>query len=436
MLSKKAAIDQVRTMLEVRTRESERLERIRSYLRDDQPIPWLPKDAPREVRLLAEVGRVNVLRLVANVPAQALFVTAYESSRGHEDEPAWHIWNRNRMDRRQVGVHRASGAFGASYVTVLPGDTAPVLRGVSPRYMTTLYGQDDEWPMWALERRRTTDGQLWRLFDDTHVYWVGSDRFGGELTYISAEAHNAGVCPVVRFVPADDLDDPVTGDVEPLIPLQDQINVTTFGLQVAQHYGAFRQRAVIGWVAKSEAELLKASSARTWTFKDHPDDVKVQDLDETSLEGYIESREATMRHLATVSQTPVHELLGTMANLSAEALVAARHSSDQKVGEREANFGESWEQVLELGSQLQYGTEFDWTARVKWKDTKARSLSQVADALGKIADQLKVPPQALWEMIPGVEQQDVKHWKEMAVEADAYAGLTEALERLAPRDVA
>lgn len=434
MLSPRQAVAQVYEMQSVRAQEEERLDRIHQYVTDEQPLPWLPKGAPIEVLTLARMARVNVMRFVVGVPAQALYVTGYESARGHEDDGAWSIWNRNRMDRRQVGVHRAGGAYGAGYVTVLPGDTAPVLRGVSPRFMTTLYGEDDEWPMWALEKRRTTQGQLWRLFDEEAVYWVGTDQTGRDGGFISSEVHNAGVCPVVRFVPKDDLDDPVVGDVEPLIPLQDQVNITTFGLLVAQHYGAFRQRAVIGWVAKSEEELLKAAASRTWTFADHPEDVKVQDLDETSLDGYIESREATLRHIATVAQRPVHELLGTMANLTAEALVAARHSADQDIGEREVNFGESWEQVLELGSQMQFGTEFDWSARVKWKDTKARSMAQMADALGKIATQLNVPPQVLWEMIPGVEQQDVKHWKEVAAEQDAYAGLTEALERLSPRE--
>lgn len=44
------------------------------------------------------------------------------------------------------------------------------------------------------------------------------------------------------------------GIVEPLIDLQDQINITSFGLQVAQHYGAFRQRYILGWVAETEEQ--------------------------------------------------------------------------------------------------------------------------------------------------------------------------------------
>src|SRR5690606_22476723 len=121
-----------------------------------------------------------------------------------------------------------------------------------------------------------------------------------------------------------DLDDPAVGIVEPHIFLQDQINITTFGLLVAQHYGAFKQRYVIGWLADSEEQKLKAAAQKIWTFED--ENVKVGEFSQTDLNGYIASREATLRHLATVSQTPAHELTGQLVNMSAEALAAAEAS--------------------------------------------------------------------------------------------------------------
>jgi hypothetical protein len=427
VLSAKQAVDLTAELVDVRGGEQPRLDRVHRYLSDEQPIPWLPAGAPNEVRQLAAMARVNVLKFVVSTQAQSLFVSGYRSMRGDE-EPVWDVWQRNGMDRRQVGVHRAALGYGAAYMTVLPGAPVPVMRGVSPRNLTAVYGDDDLWPTYALEKRRTAAGELWRLFDDTHTYWLGSDRHGGPLQFISSEEHGLGVVPVVRFVPEDDLDGAIIGEVEPLIALQDQINITTFGLLVAQHYGAFRQRWIIGWTAESENQLLRASAAKTWTFEDHPDEVRVGEFSQTDLAGYIDSREASLRHLATVSQTPVHELLGTLANLSAEALVAARHSADRKTGEREITFGESHEQALEFAGLL-IGAAPDPAAQVRWKDTTARSLAQVADALGKISTQLGVPPEALWEMIPGVDRQDVTRWSEMRAETDAFAGLTAVLER-------
>jgi hypothetical protein len=216
----------------------------------------------------------------------------------------------------------------------------------------------------------------------------------------------------------------VQGDVEPLIPLQDQINITTFGLLVAQHYGAFRQRYIIGWLAESEAKALEASARKLWTFED--ENVKVGEFGQTDLRGYLDSREATLRHLATVSQTPAHELLGQLVNLSAEALAAAEASHRRKVAERQAVLGEAWEQVLSLAAEIS-GNPSDPSAYVRWRDTEARSLAQVADALGKLVTMLGVPPQELWEKIPGVSQQEVERWKARAAEGSALEQLARVL---------
>ena len=337
------------------------------------------------------------------------------------------------MDARQIGVHRAGLAYGASYVTVLPGDPVTVMRGISPRNMTVVYGDDDDWPMWALEKRvSATDSKtaLFRMFDDMSVYWL-SVNASGTPEFISSERHDLGVVPVVRFRAIDDLDEEVRGEIEDLIPLQDQINVTTFGLLVAQHYGAFRQRYILGWLAEDEEASLKASANKLWTFDESPDEIKVGEFEQTELAGYIESREASIRHLASISQTPAHELMGQLINLSAEALAAAEASKRRKVTERETMFGEAWEQVLELGGQIA-GFDVDPQAEVRWRDTEARALAATVDALGKMAQMLNIPPQELWERVPGVSQQDVERWKVAASQGDAFAQLNALLERQAP----
>jgi hypothetical protein len=212
------------------------------------------------------------------------------------------------------------------------------------------------------------------------------------------------------------------------MPIQDQIDLTTFELLVAQHYGAFRQRYILGWTAESEAQQLKASAARLWTFEDSKDEIAVGEFAQTDLKGYLDSREASLRHAATISQTPAHELLGQMVNLSAEALVAAEASQRRKITEREMSFGESWEQALALAGRIQ-GVEQGSGAQVRWRDTESRALSATVDALGKMAAMLGVPVQELWEKIPGVTQQDVERWKTTVTEGDPIASLEALLAR-------
>lgn len=437
MLSAAEAVERARELLELRESSRPRLDRIRSYLRDTQRPAWLTAQVPTELHHLARMSRVNLLKLVVDSVAQAMYVDGYRSPGAADDEAAWEIWQRNRMDARQIGVHRAALGYGESFLTVLPGqlgdEAVPVLRGASPRALTAGWGDDDEWPVCVLERRRGG----WRLIDEAAVYNLkGGDALQTrELTFADVAEHEVGVCPVVRYRATFDLDDDLDGETwgevtETLMNLQDQINVTTFGLLVAQHYGAFRQRYILGWLAENEEARLKASASKLWTFEDHPQDITVGEFAQTDLKGYIESREASIRHLATVSQTPAHELLGQLVNLSAEALAAAEAAQRRKITERQTCMGEAHEQALALAGDLA-GYATDPGAWIRWKDTEARALASVVDALGKLVQMLGVPPQELWELVPNVSQQQVERWRAAAASGDAFAALNAELERQA-----
>jgi hypothetical protein len=434
-------------MVGYRDAEAVRLDRIYQYLRDPDletagrtwmglnngPLRWLNRAVPDDVRRLAEMSRVNMLKFVVDATTQVMYVDGFRAPKAEEEEPAWQTWQRNRMDARQIGLHRAALSYGAAYTIVLPGDPVPVIRSASPRKLTAVYGEDDDWPELALEKRRSLKRglSLWRLYDADRTWWVYTENDGGKAEIARSEEHGVGHVPVVRFLSTVDDDGDIVGEVEPLIPLQDQINVTTFGLLVAQHYGAFRQRYIMGWAADDEEAGLKASVKKLWTFEDP--ETKVGEFSQTDLSGYINSREASLRHLATVSQTPAHELLGQLVNLSADALAAAESNHRRKVNERQTSFGESHEQTLELAAELN-GDKSDPTAYVRWRDTEARSLSQVADALTKLVTGLGVPARELWDRVPGVSQQEVERWRKAAEEAaasDPMRALAGAVQRQA-----
>lgn len=441
-LSDSDAAAVVGRMLALRSGQSERLDLIHDYLRDDpdkRRIGGLPTSAPPDVVRLARLSRVNLLKYIVNARVQNMYIDGFRTPTSPDDLKVWESWQRNKMDARQIGINRSALSYGASYATALPGTSdIPRYTGYSPRQLTVAFDADvtgsDEWPVYALQH---VSAGVFRLIDDTSVYRVttGKDAADGGVSIIGHDDHGMTwegepVCPVVRFQDTNDLDDPNVGIVEPFLPLQDQVNITTFGLQVAQHYGAFRQRYVIGWLAESETEALKASAARLMNFEDAPGEIQVGEFSQTELRGYIESREATIRHLATVSQTPVHELLGQFVNLSAEALEAARASHAAGVDENRIVAGESYEQLLNLGAEFM-GAEVDPSASVIWRDTRVRSLKDAAEALGALVEKLGVPPRELWHLIPGIPQHEVERWTVAASQADSMEQLTQLLDRQA-----
>jgi hypothetical protein len=449
--------------MRIRQGELEHLDMIRRYWKGVQRLPTvIPTDAPREVRELGRIARVNICKIIVDSIAQSLFVDNFRSENDSEEIDVWGVWQANKMDARQTGLHRAAAAYGAAYTLVLPGDPLPVIRVVSPRNLTAVYGDDPDWPVYALERRGLGE---WRLYDASNIYVLQSkDDIDNpaaqaaalqgqdvtpkiEFEFVSTSEHGAGVTPVIRYLDEEDLDadddvnadpqsanmvqKPMRGQIAPVMPLQDQIDLTTFGLKVAEHFSAFRQRYIIGWVPDSEAEKMKAGASRLWTFDGDPEGpnaITVGEFNQSDLSGYIESREASIRHAATLTQTPVHELIGELVNLSAEALSAAEAGRDRKVDERKTILGEAHEQTLRLAGKLATIDVPD-DAEVIWRDTSARTFAATVDGLGKLATMLGVTAQELWERIPGVTKQDVERWKNEAKTGDSFAQLQAILDK-------
>jgi hypothetical protein len=447
-------------------RERIDLDVLRRYATGKQALPLvIPQDAPREVHEMARISRINLIAIVINSLVESLFVDNLRVTVDGEGEggasepeqvtaPIWKTWQANKLDRGQSGLYRAVFTYGYGYMVLTAGKPTPVIRPMSPRTMTAMYGDDPDWPVLALERRRKAN--TFRLYDETQVYQLGYDPKKKDFGLLGEpQLHGSPYCPVVRYRDVEDLDlddepiseqvarfgtrgtnmtDMVAGQVAPLMTLQDQSDVTTFALKSAEWYSAFRQRWIVGWTPAAATDKVKSAASQLWTFDNEPDEVKLGEFSQTILDGYLASRGDTAKFVATLSQTPVHELIGELVNLSAEALAAAEAGRDRKIGERQTGLGESHEQLARAAGALQ-GIEVPEDFEVVWRDTSARAFGAIVDGLGKLAAQLQIPPEALWERIPGATLQDVRRWKKMREEGDVMAGLTGMLDKqAAPAD--
>lgn len=431
--------------------EQLRLERIDLWYRGRNEAVEAPHRADEELKRLIKLATTPWLGLVVTNVAQNMRVSGYrtpEMRTGEDGNPAdltspsWRRWKANGLDKRQGALHRATLAYGSAYGLALPGvdqmtgERMAVMRGVSPRKMLAFYQDpaEDDWPMYAL---RWMGGRNYRVYDDEAVYYLGLERNESTgavgLVYISHELHEVGVCPLVRFTNVMDLDGRTDGEVEPFIPLARRIDKTDFDRMLIQHFQSWKVRTVAGMAAptdEQDANRAKLKLRHDDVLVAEDPDTKFGTLPETPLDGILKAKADDVKTLAAVSQTPVHALTGDLINLSAEALAAARSELDAKVGERQLSTGTSHAQWLRLAAHIDGDAEAaaDVAAEVTWADTSVRSMSQAADALGKIATQLGVPVQALWGRIPGVNGTDVEEWKAMAAESDSFAKLAAVLE--------
>lgn len=434
--------------------ERGRLSTIDLWLGAEQEQLHLPRGANREQRDLRDLSRTPWLGLVAATTTQAQLVDGYRSptQKAGDNSTAWDIWERNDFDWRQVAIHHATNSYGYAYGKAMPGiingEKRAKLTAVDPSHMIAVYADDieDEWPMYALQGRLGSGPSLLRFIDEQSEHFVSVS--GDKVEYVEERIHDVGVCPVVRYAPMLDLRGRAIGEVEPFITVAKRMNKNVHDRLLAQHYTSWKIRTATGidltkglaeptststpeeWAAyfsEIERRRLKLSQSDMLVAEDK--DTKFATLDETPLDGFVRVDENERETLAAVSQTPV-TTFGKISNVSADTVAEIRHGWAGKVELRKRGLGKAHAQLLRIGAFIEgddAGAD-DFRSRVTWQDTSVNSISQAADAFGKMATMLGVPPRALWGRIPGVEKADVDEWVEMADSGDALAGLSGLLD--------
>jgi len=347
---------------------------------------------------------------------------------------AWRAWVDNGLPSKQIALYRTALQFGYSYLLVTPGTKADgsassVIRGVSPQRGFAVYADpaNDEWPVYALKREpltRTTSRVL--LYDDTFVHTLMFDSSSDKpWSYVGREPHGAGCVPWIRYAGCMDLDGNCIGEVEPAIHVASKIDKTNFDVLLIQHHNSWKKYIVSGLAGSSKEQAMQQAENVSMVIKQNdiitaPDGVKVDTLEETSVQDLLKAGERAVQELSSVTQVPSYLLGEPLINVNPDALEAQRWGMTQHLFELQQAFGQSHEQALRLAAQLAGDVEAaeDFNSRVTWQDASVRSWSQAADALGKYAQMLGVPKRGLWPRIPNTTQADLQEWESMALSDD------------------
>lgn len=446
------------------------------WLQAENDAPILPADqwAP-DYKKLQEASPGAYIRVAIAEMTQCLYVEGHipseqkigagngQGARSYSE--VWHkIWQANRLDARQVAVHRGALAHGVAYVVAekaklsFTGEDTVSLRGVSAMSGCAFWRTSEvtEFPDFFIEVHDELDEkgqarQVVHVYDDTYRTTLyrdqqSSDRSRDSWTPIERKAHGAKVCPVVAFCNDEDLDHRVTGEITPVIPILKRLDQDTFDRLIVQRFGSWRIRTATGVTVPSDKEdptgekrqeMARVLGVDSLLVHSNPE-ARFGTLEPTALDGYIAAKDADLRDFAAILQVPPHHILGLSPNVSAEGLVEAQASLMRKMEERQALFGESWELTMRLAAHMlgMDDAAADFGAQVTWRDMESRSLAQLADALGKLAQMLEIPSEMLWNRLPNWTQQDtelalqlreeiqLEKELQLAAEAEAQVGST------------
>lgn len=450
-------LEKLNAELDRRTGTINRLDR---YHSGDHPPPNHIRRirAETEYEELLKQAVTNWPELIVASVEQRLAVTGFRFADEKADSDIWDIWQRNSLDARSGLVHEAALVNGRAYVIVW-GDGK--LAKITPEHASTTvvaYATDGVTRTAALRRWR--DGSRWycTLYLPDGLYKFegpeqdsvpDKDKWG--IRTVSGEAwplpNPLRVVPVVEFAVNRSLRPTMfgtgCGEFERVTPIIDRINTTIFAGLLAQAYASFPVRALIGVEPQYERRVDSAGEPvlddndeeimdpvspienlavdRLITLEDP--NAKLVSLPESNLENYIKAVESHVRHLAAITQTPAHYLLGQMVNLSADAIRAAEAGLISKVSRHKIDLGEPWEEVMRLALKAQDPSDAradQVDGETLWKDSESRSLAEQADAATKLATVL--PQGAVWERVLQASPQEISRWRSQSAE-DGIAAL-------------
>jgi hypothetical protein len=415
----------------------------------------------------------NWVQIVADSPVERLDVNGIlPAGETQADKELWRIWQENGLDADSqlgfLGAVTSARSFVLVWGNPDDEDTPEVTfedasqcivayvpgsrrrrRAALKRWddgghaFATLYLADEVWKFERPLLGPSTKSAQMQAVDEELAGWDLRDEFA--LGEPNPQVNPLGVVPMVELPNRPSLvDDPIS-DVSGVISMQNAVNLLWAQLFTASDYASFPQRIVLGAevpeipildengqiVGSRPVDLERFAVDRVMFFTG--DDVKVTEWTAANLEAYTKVIEVAVGHIAAQTRTPQHYLIGKMANLSGDALLAAETGLVKRVEEKQIWFGQAIREVARLICLARGETakaKSMAAGRVLWADAESRSQAQLADALTKLR-QIGFPFEwlALRFGLSPTEVADLLLMKEKELAADPMGAFTSLVSR-------
>lgn len=243
--------------------------------------------------------------------------------------------------------------------------------------------------------------------------WI--PRQDGEPFFV---AHNLGVVPVIPLENNPSLKVGGRSDIAPIIPIQDGLNKLVMDMIIASEFASFGQRWATGIEIPRDPETQKpisdqrflAAVSRVWAVED--ENAKFGQFEASDLGNYTKAIEMLIQHVAAITRTPPHYLLGQSGNFpSGDSLAATETGLVAKVKRKMTNFSAGWEEAIRLGFKAKGDPKGDQVAETVWADPEQRIRAARIDGAVKMST-LGVPQDAVWEEL-GASPAQIRRWHAM-----------------------
>jgi hypothetical protein len=395
------------------------------YYRGKHPLRFASEEFRKYCADRYEGFSDNWTQPVSDSPVERLTVTGVQvPGEVKADATLWEVWQRNGLDADSqlgfLGAGNAARAFvlvwgdpddedtpcvtfedaSSAVVQYEPGSRRKRRAGLKMwqdgfREFATLYLPDE---VWKFERALSKGDQKSPQMAEADAVvesWTPRD----VRNEPNPQPNPMGVVPLVELPNRPLLASEPVSDVAGVIAMQDAINLLWAQLFTTSDYASLEQRIVIGAeipkipildangqkVGERPIDLKKFVTDRI-LWLENPN-AKVESWNPANLNAYTDIIEVAVGHIAAQTRTPQHYLVGKMANLSGDALIAAETGLVKRVEEKQLWYGQALREVFQLIC-LARGENGKGKAvgggSVLWRDPQSRNLAQLTDSLLKL----------------------------------------------------
>lgn len=395
-----------------------------NYYRGKHPLKFASEEFRKFCADRYEGFSDNWVQPVGDAPVERLTTVGVRAAGEQKaDAELWGVWQRNGLDADSqlgfLGAGNAARSFvlvwgdpddeetpcvtfedaSSAVVSYVPGSRRKRRAGLKRwqdgfKEYATLYLPDE---VWKFARPLSQPGKSPQEAEADEVI---NDWEPRELDdEPNPQPNPMGRVPLVE-IPNRPLlaSDPVS-DISGTVAMQDAINLLWAQLFTASDYASLAQRIIIG----AEVPKVPILDANGQKIGDKPvplkkfveervlwienPNAKVDSWPAANLTAYTDIIEVAVGHIAAQTRTPQHYLVGRMANLSGDALIAAETGLVKKVQEKQLWYGQALREVFEL---MALARGEDGKARalaggeILWADPQSRNIAQLTDSLLKL----------------------------------------------------
>jgi hypothetical protein len=230
--------------------------------------------------------------------------------------------------------------------------------------------------------------------------------------------HDLGVVPLIPMENNPTLKNGGRSDIASIIPIQDAINKLVLDMIIASEYASFPQRWATGIQVPIDEETgqpvadqkFLAAVSRLWTSEDP--ETKFGQFNAADLGNYVKAIEMLIQHVAALTRTPPHYLLGQAGSFpSGDSLAATETGLVAKCKRKMTNFSPAWEEAIRLGFKAKGDKRASMACETVWADPEQRIRAARIDGAVKMTT-IGVPQPAIWEET-GASPATIRRWTAM-----------------------